>query len=601
VPADIDRHDYFDGSTYPPSRTGLRGSHAGSFDAAHRVRDGERFPIDDVPVSDDVDLVVVGAGISGLAAAWFYRQAEPEASILVVDNHDDFGGHAKRNECRVGDRLLIGYGGSEAIQSPNALYSNVAKGLLRSLGVDLTRFETAFDRDLYPGLGLSRGVFFTREAFGEDKLVTGDPMRMVADDIPSDRMNERPATEFIDDFPVPAEAKARLLALYTSRRDPLEGRATNDKVEFLRHISYRDFIKEYWGLDDDAANTFQGRSHDFFAAGIDRVSAFDAMETGYPGFAGLDLPIDPVAAAEMDEPYIYHFPDGNASIARLMVRSLIPGVAPGTTMDDVVTAAFDYGRLDRPGQPTRLRLETTVVHLRNRDGGVDLGYIQDGRCHRVRAGRCVLAGYNMMVPDIMPELPAPQRRALWRNVKAPLVYAKVAVRNWEPWVRLGVHEITNPMGFFSRLKLDYPVSLGSYRCPRTADEPMLLHLVHVPAQPDGGTLRQRYRAGRRNLLEMTLDEFEAKIRDELTRMLGLGGFDADRDIAAITVNRWGHGYSYAGDGLLTKDEGSPYVTARARAGNVVIANADAGWTPFAHAAIDQAHRAVGELLDPMRG
>ncbi|MEA2581363.1 MAG: spermidine dehydrogenase, partial [Actinomycetota bacterium] len=324
-------------------------------------------------------------------------------------------------------------------------------------------------------------------------------------------------------------------------------------------------------------------------------------ETGYPGFAGLDLPIDPVAAAEMDEPYIYHFPDGNASIARLMVRSLIPGVAPGTTMDDVVTAAFDYGRLDRPGQPTRLRLETTVVHLRNRDGGVDLGYIQDGRCHRVRAGRCVLAGYNMMVPDIMPELPAPQRRALWRNVKAPLVYAKVAVRNWEPWVRLGVHEITNPMGFFSRLKLDYPVSLGSYRCPRTADEPMLLHLVHVPAQPDGGTLRQRYRAGRRNLLEMTLDEFEAKIRDELTRMLGLGGFDADRDIAAITVNRWGHGYSYAGDGLLTKDEGSPYVTARARAGNVVIANADAGWTPFAHAAIDQAHRAVGELLDPMRG
>jgi spermidine dehydrogenase len=601
VPDDIARHDYLDGSTYPPARTGLRGSHAGSFDAAHRVRDGEHFHIDDVPVGEEVDLVVVGAGISGLAAAWFYRQAAPEASILVVDNHDDFGGHAKRNECRVGDRLLIGYGGSEAIQSPNALYSDVAKGLLRDLGVDVTRFETAFDRELYPGLGLSRGIFFTREAFGEDKLVTGDPMRMVDDDIPAGRMNSRPVDEFIEDFPVSVAAKAGLLALYTSRRDPLSDRTMEEKVAFLRRISYRDYLKDLWGLDDDAANTFQGRSHDFFAAGIDRVSAFDAMETGYPGFAGLDLPIDPVAAAEMDEPYIYHFPDGNASLARLMVRSLIPDVAPGTTMDDIVTASFDYGRLDRPGDRTRLRLESTVVYLRNRDGGVDLGYINDGRRHRVRAGRCVLAGYNMMIPDIMPELPAPQRRALWRNVKAPLVYTKVAVRNWEPWVRLGVHEITNPMGFFSRVKLDYPVSLGTYRCPRTPDEPMLLHLVHVPAQPDGGTLRHRYRAGRRALLERTMAEFEAKIRDELARMLGPGGFDADRDIAAITVNRWGHGYSYAGDPVLGKDEGAPYLIGRTRAGRVAIANADAGWSPFAHSAIDQAHRAVQELLEPDGG
>jgi spermidine dehydrogenase len=596
VPDDIIRRDYLDGSTYPPARTGLRGSHAGSFDAAHRVRDGERFHIDDLPVTDEVDLMVVGAGISGLAAASFYRRAAPEASILVVDNHDDFGGHAKRNECWVGDRLLIGYGGSEAIQSPKALYGEVAMGLLRSLGVEIERFETAFDRELYPGLGLSRGIFFTREAFGVDTLVTGDPMRMVDDDIPADRMNERPAAAFIQDFPVSAAAKTALVALYTSHRDPLAGRAAADKATFLRRISYRDYIEGYWGLDDDAANTFQGRSHDFFAAGIDRITAFDAMETGYPGFAGLDLPIDAVAAAEMDEPYIYHFPDGNASLARLMVRSLIPRAAPGTTMEDIVTAPFDYGALDDPGNDTRLRLESTVVYLRNRDGGVDLGYIKGGRRYRVRAGRCVLAGYNMMIPDIMPELPAPQRKALWRNVKAPLVYTKVAVRNWEPWVRLGVHEITNPMGFFSRVKLDYPVSLGTYRCPRTPDEPILLHLVHVPAHPGGGTLRQRYRAGRRALLAMTMAEFEAKVRDELTRMLGPGGFDADRDIAAITVNRWGHGYSYGGDRLLARDEGAPYLLGRTRAGNVAIANADAGWSAFAHSAIDQAHRAVQELL-----
>ena len=159
MPDDVTRRDYLDGTTYPPARTRMRGSHPGSFDAGHRVRDGERFDIDDVSVTDHVDLVVVGAGISGLAAAWFYRQRRPDARILLLDNHDDFGGHAKRNEFLVGDRLLIGYGGSEALQSPTALYSDVAKGLIRSLGVDITRFETAFDRELYPGLGPDRNHF----------------------------------------------------------------------------------------------------------------------------------------------------------------------------------------------------------------------------------------------------------------------------------------------------------------------------------------------------------------------------------------------------------------------------------------------------------
>jgi spermidine dehydrogenase len=587
---------------YPPARLGLRGSHPGAFEIGHRIRDGERFDVEGLPIEDTPDLVVAGAGISGLAAAWFFRQRRPNDSILLLDNHDDFGGHAKRNEVQVGDRLLIGYGGSEAMQSPNALYSDVAKGLVRALGVDIQRFETAFDRDLYPSLGLSRGVFFSREAFGVDTLVTGDPMRMVADDIPADRMNERPAAEFIADFPVSDAAKAALIELYTSARDPLEGRTQEEKRSVLRAASYRDYLTRYWRLDDVAADTFQGRSHDFFAMGIDRISALDAMVTGYPGFAGIGLPVDPVAAAEMDEPYIYHFPDGNASLARLMVRSLIAKVALGDSMEDIVTAEFDYAKLDEPGASTRLRLESTVVYVRNAEDGVDLGYVRDGELHRVRAKRCILAGYNMMIPKLMPELPTAQREALWENVKAPLAYVKVAVRDWHPWVRLGVHEITNPMGFFSRLKLDYPVSLGSYRCPRTPDEPMLLHLVHVPAQPGGGTVRERFRAGREAMLAMTLEDFEARIHDELTRMLGPGGFGAERDIAGIVVNRWGHGYSYFGDPLLDERSAIPptWEVARARAGRVAIANSDSVWTPFAHAAIDQGYRAVGALLDDAR-
>jgi spermidine dehydrogenase len=205
----------------------------------------------------------------------------------------------------------------------------------------------------------------------------------------------------------------------------------------------------------------------------------------------------------------------------------------------------------------------------------------------------------MVIPYIMPELTAEQRDALAQNVKAPLVYTKVLVRDWQPWVKLGVHEISNPMGFYSRVKLDYPVSLGDYRFSGSPDEPMVLHLVHVPTlRAPGIDLRTRLRAARAQLFAMPFDTFENHARDELTRMLGPGGFDADRDIAAITVNRWGHGYSYSGSSLFDRegdDEKIPAL-ARRRAGRVAFANSDAGWDPYAHAAIDQARRAVEELL-----
>src|SRR5215471_9212159 len=169
---------------YPPALTGLRGQHAGSFETAHaQAREGKRFPLDRLPVEERYDLVVVGAGISGLAAAAFYRRAAgPSARILVLDNHDDFGGHAKRNEFTLDGRLVIGYGGSESIDSPKTRYSDVAKGLLRDLGVEIERFETAFERTLYASLGLSRGVFFAREAFGrgDRRALTSSGQRQAA-------------------------------------------------------------------------------------------------------------------------------------------------------------------------------------------------------------------------------------------------------------------------------------------------------------------------------------------------------------------------------------------------------------------------------------
>jgi spermidine dehydrogenase len=613
--SDISRRDFFNGFAltiasgltpaaqlaaqplrYPPALTGMRGHHAGSFEVGHDLRDRKTFPLERLPIEETYDLVVVGGGISGLAAAWFYRHAfGPQARILILDNHDDFGGHAKRNEFRLGQRLILGYGGSESLQSPKALYSPLAKYLIKELGIDIDRFEKAFERDLYPSLKLSRGVFFPRETFGRDVLATGDPQPMLSDDIAPERRNGKPIPEFIAQFPVSDQSKAQLIALYAGKRDPLAGKTEDEKLEILRTTSYRDFLIKICGCTEEVANCFQGRTHDFYALGCDAVAAFDAREAGYPGFDGLGLA--ETSNPELNEPYIHHFPDGNASIARLLVRSLIPAVARGRTMDDVVLARFDYAKLDVRNAPVRIRLDSTCVNVRNAGDTVELAYMRAGKFHRVAAKHAVLACFNMLIPYIMPEVSQAQRTALSQNVKAPLVYTKVLVRNWQPWVRLGVHEISAPMSFHSRIKLDYPVSLGGYRHARNPSEPMCLHLVHVPTAPNQGLDgRAQFRAGRTRLVTMEFADFEARLRDELDRMLGPGGFAASRDIAAITVNRWSHGYSYGANTLFDdKDDESVITAARAPIGRVTIANSDSQWEAYAHAAIDQAARAVREL------
>jgi spermidine dehydrogenase len=586
-----------EGASYPPAWTGMRGSTDASYAAAHDLRDGKRLDVQRLAIEGEVDLVVVGAGLSGLAAAHFYRKTHPTARILILDNHDDFGGHARRCEMDVGDRVLVTYGGSESIQSPGTLWSERALALLEDLGIDLRRFETAFDRTLYPRLGLSRGVLFTREAFGVDRLVTGDPTRMIADDIPPDRLNARAPRAFIGDFPLDATARKGLIALYTQARDFWPGKSVGQKMEILAAISYREFLRRYWALSGRAARTFQQRPHGFFAVGIDLLSALEAAGAGYPGFDGLGLPVHPHDAAKLEDPYIHHFPDGNASIARLLVRRLIPGVAPGTTMDDIVTARFDYARLDSSDVPTRLRLNSTVVALANAPGGrVDVGYVHDGVAKRIAGRHVVYAGYNMMLPYVMPELEAEQKAALGRGIKAPLIYVKLVARNWRAWVNAGVHEVTNPMGFYSRIKLDYPVSLGGYRFARTPNEPICLHLVHVPVSADTGDQRAAWRTGRTKLCRTTFEQFETRAKDELTRILGRAAFDADRDIAAMSVYRWAHGYAYGYNSLFDKEQDfSLQEIARRPVGRIAIANSDAAWSAYGHAAIDEAARAVSEL------
>ena len=569
---------------YPPSLTGMRGSHPGSFEVAHQLRDRTFILGTPHETGEHYDLVVVGGGISGLAAAHFYRKAQRGARILVLDNHDDIGGHAKRNELTVDDLTMVSNGGTAAIEFPSQ-YSAVAAGVLAELGIDLPMIHKRYGR---PKLGLGAATFFDKETFGVDKLVRDD------DDAPSD--------EVLAAMPVSDEVRRDLARLYRDAVDPWPELSQADKKHRLAKTSYKAFLTEIAKLSPDVVPYFQNRTHDLYGVGIDAVPALDCWGLGYPGFAGLKLDKTPTReigltpALEMhDVPSWFHFPDGNSTIVRLLVRSLLPHVVPGSTMEDAADARLDYARIDDDDSPTRIRLNSTVVHAANTRGGVDVTYVRGGVTHVVHAGACVLACWNTVIPYLCPELPDAQKRALAYGVKVPLVYTNVALRNWRPFAKLGVSDLVFPGGWFAYASLE----LTGPRAGFSPDDPALVKLLRTPRKP-GLPSRDQHRQGRFELMATPFEIFEEHVRDLLGRSLGSAGFDAGRDIAAITVNRWSHGYAYEynslWDDMLPVGQ-RPCDIGRQRFGRIAIANADAGAYAYTDCAIDQAWRAVGELTE----
>ena len=586
-------------TNYPPTRTGMRGNHPGSFEVAHAMRVGATW---DNPqeTGEEYDLVVVGGGLSGLGAAYYFRKAMPEARILILDNHDDFGGHAKRNEHMVDGDQVIGYGGTEFIEGA---FTYEGLELLHDIGLDAEVYDRANEDYNFEARrrGLGRAVLFDKKTFGEDRLVVEEP----GSDEPE------AWTEWLKKTPLSENTQRDIAKLYLTKEDYFPGLSVEEKIARLRKMSYQDYLLDVVGVHPDVIPFFMRRGtwdHNG-AAGIDTLSGWGAYRysNNFPGLQGLGLgeppPRDGIPG--LKNPFDrLHFPDGNAGVARLLVRWLIPGSLPGNTMNDSVRTRVRYSTLDRPENDVRIRLNSTVVSVhhrgeRARSNAVDVTYVRDGQAHRVRGSTCVMACNNSMIPYLCPELPEDQKEHLHMAVRRPFVIAMVMIRDWKAFERLGVSRIFCPGDYFEYLHLDgYSSRFGDYETSRDPDEATVVRLWGSPIAP-GLPVRDQSRAAREEMLDISFETFERGIRDQMARALGEGGFDPARDISAIFVNRWPHGYAGGANDLYDPDWGYdevPWVLGRKRFGRIAIANSDAAAVSMTQAAFDQAHRAVQELV-----
>ncbi len=583
----------------PSTMTGLAGHSEAAMTVGHSLRDGtfwDSAPTPE-PTGETYDLIVVGGGISGLAAAFLYRQQKPDAKVLVLENNDEFGGHARRNEFTASNgKRLIGYGGSQSLQTPT-YFSAAVKRLLADIGIDLSKFETYYDQNWHEQHELGDAVLFRKEDWGVDKLVvTADA-----------------AADWVPETPLGDKAKADLIELIDSPPDYLPGKTREEKFAILAATTYANFLTVIAGYDPELVKYFQRSTEAYFGVGIDATTALDAWGNWNPGFDGMDLgerpyktmsPSGRLALTDPD-PYIYHFPDGNAGVARALVRGLLPEALAGSTMEELVNNDVDYSKLDVDGAAARIRLGASVVKVAHDSdpasaGSVTATYLDNGKLRTVTGGHLILACWHRIIPFLTDEIGAEQVAALQDQHKVPLIYTNVQLRNWEALKAAGIAGFGDVTGFWNGAEIDFPVSVGDYHFADTPADPIILHLSKIPTTADPAmSAREQAQAGRYYLTTVSFEDMEREIRDMLDRALSPFGFDAARDIEGITCNRWSHGYaleymrpwdSYWPDGPL------PIETARKGWGRIAIANSDSGAYAYAHSAMDQAARAVNELV-----
>ena len=589
-------------SYYPPTLTGMRGSHEGSYEVAHALAWRGAKPDHYEPLDEHYDLVVVGAGLSGLASARYYQQKMgPKARILLLDNHDDFGGHAKRNEFHQDGKMILSLGGAQNLESPGN-YSDAARSLLEDVGIDDDFVEsmaglTSNDFALVGNTEANNGISMP----GPNGQVTASGNWNAA------LFGGQGYAEAVQALPLPENQKQLLTEFFGGKRDFLADLSLSETWNYINGTGYNQFLMERVGLSEETLPILNALILHLHGLSGWHLTVAEAITGGAPGIKSIGWAGK--ATAEVASVFLKSllntrmFPDGNASVARLLVQKMIPSVAPDMGgPHDVAIARFNYDELDRSDHSVRLRLNSTVVGAREtKQGAVVVDYVQAVGAKQVTASHCVLACYNALIPHLCPEMPQAQKEGLSYGEKTPFVYANVQLKDGRAWSKLGASFFQCPFDPFQWLSTAPKMTVGGYNPPMSPEDPMVIFMMNsplpltVPKRKISG--REQLRLGRHVIYSTSFADYEQKIRKQLQAILGDHGFNHETDIQAITVNRIPHGYAYPYLGLDDPSwpEGqAPHELGRAQFGRISIANTDSQAIALMDAAFDAAWRAVQE-------